>query len=464
MRSSTRTFIPAVLASLIAHTAVTGSLLAQPLPSDSAIRAIIQPRVDAGRFAGIAVGLVSRDNQRRVVAYGPTAGVTKFDGNTVFEIGSITKTFTAAILADMVRKGEVSLADPVAKLLPAGTVVPQRNGKQITLLDLATQSSGLPRMPDNLTPKDNDNPYADYTVAQMYAFLARYTLPRDPGEKYEYSNLGVGLLGHALALRAGKSYEQLVTERVLAPLGMKDTRIALTPDLQKRLAPGHTDTGKPISNWDLPTFAGAGALRSTVNDMLAYIRANADSTATRLGPTLALAHLERHAGPAATTALGLAWHRTRMPSGHLIVWHNGGTGGYRSFTGYDEGSGLGVVVLTSTSNSVDEIGMHLLDASVPLPVIPKARKEVILPAASLDRYVGVFEAAPTFVLTITHEGTRLFLQATNQPKFEIFAEAEDEFFLKVVDAQISFAHDASGAVTSLVLHQNGQNLAAKKRQ
>jgi CubicO group peptidase (beta-lactamase class C family) len=397
------------------------------------------------------------------VAYGPTAGVTPFDGNTVFEIGSITKTFTAAILADMVRKGEVALSDPVQKLLPAGTVIPQRNGKQITLLDLATQSSGLARMPDNMTPKDNDNPYADYTVAQMYAFLAKYSLPRDPGATYEYSNLGVGLLGHALALRAGKSYEQLVIERVLTPLGMQQTRITLTPELGKRLAPGHTDTGRPIANWDLPTLAGAGALRSTVNDMLTYIHANADSTATKLGPTLAMAHIERHATPTPVTTLGLAWHRTKLPSGHTIVWHNGGTGGYRSFTGYDEASGLGVVVLTSTSNSVDEIGMHLLDATVPLPAIPKPRKEVTLPAASLDRYLGVFDAAPTFAITITREGSKLFLQATNQPKFEIFASAEDEFFLKVVDAQLSFLHDAGGAVSTLILHQNGQDLTAKKR-
>ncbi len=351
---------------------------AQTMPTDADVRGIIQPRVDAGRFAGVAVGLVSRDNQRLIVSYGPAAGVTPFDGNTVFEIGSITKTFTAAILADMVRKGEVALTDPVQKFLPAGTAIPQRNGKQITLFDLATQSSGLPRMPDNMKPKDESNPYADYTVPEMYAFLAKYTLTRDPGEKYEYSNLGVGLLGHALSVRAGKSYEQLVTERVLTPLGMTDTRITLTPALRARLAPGHTDTGKPSSNWDLPTFAGAGALRSSVNDMLTYIHANADSTATKLGPTLALTHFERHAGPAAVTSLGLAWHRTRMPSGHTIVWHNGGTGGYRSFTGYDETTGLGVVVLTSTANSVDEIGMYLLDASVPLPAIPTARKEVAL--------------------------------------------------------------------------------------
>ena len=445
-------------------TAVPHTLPAQtaPLPSDSAIRAIIIPRVDAGRHAGIAVGLVTRNDQRRAVTYGPDVGVAPFDGNTVFEIGSITKTFTGALLAAMVKGGEVALDDPVAKYLPAGTVVPTRNGKSITLLDLATQSSGLPRLPLNLKPTDNDNPYADYTVADMYVFLAGYQLTRDPGAQYDYSNLGFGLLGHALALRAGTSFEQAVTSRLLTPLGMKDTRIVLTEAMRQRLAPGHTDRGRRTANWDLPTLAGAGALRSTVNDMLTYIRATADSNSTPLGSTLALATVERRASAARST-IGLAWNRVKSPSGQTIVWHNGGTGGYRSFAGYNESTGVGVVVLSNTANSVDEVGLHLLDSSIPLPPIPKARKEVALPVAVLERYIGVYELAPTFTVTITRDGTRLFAQATAQGMFELFAEAEREFFAKVADVQLSFSADAGGNVTGIVLHQGGQHIPGRTR-
>ncbi len=447
-----------LLLSLVA----AASLAAQSTPSDSAVRAILKERVDAGRFAGVAVGFVSRDNQRRVIAYGPNAGVQPFDGNTVFEIGSITKTFTASILADMVRKGEVALADPVVKFLPAGTVIPGLDGREITLLDLATQSSGLPGMPDNFKPKDNTNPYADYTVAQMYEFLGRYKLPRAIGEKYEYSNLGVGLLGHALSLRAGKDYESIVTARVLKPLGLKDTRITLTSSLQKRLAPGHGPDGSAAHNWDLPTLAGAGALRSTVNDMLTYLRANADSTSKPLGATLAMAHGERKAiSPA--MAIGLAWHRLKTPAGNTIVWHNGGTGGYRTFAGYVEATGQGIVVLSNTAQGVDDIGFHLLDPSLPLAPLPKVRKEVTLSAEALDRYLGTFQLAPAFALTITREGAQLFAQATDQPRFALFAESDGEFFLKVVDAQVSFTKDASGVVTGLVLHQNGANVPGKKK-
>ena len=447
-----------LLLSLVA----AASLAAQSAPSDSAVRAILTERVDAGRFAGVAVGVVSRDNQRRVIAYGPNAGVQPFDGNTVFEIGSITKTFTASILADMVKKGELTLDDPVVKFLPAGTVIPERDGRQISLLDLATQSSGLPGMPDNFKPKDNTNPYADYTVGQMYEFLGRYKLPRGIGEKYEYSNLGVGLLGHALALRAGRDYESVVIARVLRPLGMKDTRITLSPSMQRRLAPGHGPDGSAAHNWDLPTLAGAGALRSTVNDMLTYVRANADSMSKPLGATLALAHGARRP-VSSVMAIGLAWHRLKTPAGNTLVWHNGGTGGYRTFAGYDEVTGQGIVVLSNTSQSVDDIGFHLLDASVPLAPLPRVRKEVALSAEALDKYLGTFQLAPTFALTITRDGAQLFAQATDQPRFALFAESDGEFFLKVVDAQVTFTKDASGVVTGLVLHQNGANMPGKKK-
>ena len=168
----------------------------------------------------------------------------------MFEIGSITKVFTAAILADMVARGQVRLDDPVAQLLPATVKVPSRNGRRITLLDLATQSSGLPRLPTNFAPKDSANPYADYGDQQLYDFLSGYELPRDPGATYEYSNLGMGLLGHALARKAGMSYEQLVSRRVLAPLGMKETAITLSPALRPRLVPGHGDTGQVVAAQD----------------------------------------------------------------------------------------------------------------------------------------------------------------------------------------------------------------------
>jgi len=427
----------------------------QGLPSDSAVRAILAPRVaafpafpDSGKHgAGIVVGLLDANGRRRIVAAGVDAGA-------VFEIGSITKVFTASVLSDMVARREVKLDDPVANYLPRAVHMPVR-GRPISLLDLATQVSGLPRLPDNLAPRDPSNPYADYSVRQLYEFLSRYQLPRDPGASYEYSNLGMGLLGHALALRARMSYEQLVARRLLTPLGMRETAITLTPPLRARLAPGHDEAGKVVPNWDLPTLAGAGALRSTASDMLAFLAANVDTSATPIGRALRQTHDPRQATDNPNLKVGLAWHILSRPIGN-IVWHNGGTGGYRTFIGFDPVRRIGVVVLSNFNRSVDDLGYHLLDESFPLEPPPQRHAEVAVDSLVLARYVGDYELAPTFHIVITREAMHLFLQATAQPRFPIFAESDSTFFLTVVDAQITFRPDG------LVLHQNGQHIPGRK--
>ena len=245
----------------------------QIAPPDSAIARWIAERVDNGYASGIVVGILDGGRTRFISRGGNEASGKALNGESIFEIGSITKVFTNILLADMVQRGEVALDDPVSKYLPVSVKVPSRSGKEITLLDLATVSSGLPSLPSNMAPKDMGNPYADYTVQQMYDFLSSHTLRRDPGATYEYSNLGMGLLGHALALRAGKSYEQLLTERVLEPLGMRDTRITLTPSMTRRFAVPHDGDLEVVKPWDLPTMAGAGALRSSAREMLRFAAA-----------------------------------------------------------------------------------------------------------------------------------------------------------------------------------------------
>ena len=435
------------------------------LASDSAIRAIIKDRVDARLASGIVVGVLEPDGRRRIVAYGTSGSARPLDGNSVFEIGSITKTFTAALLADMVARGEVWLDDPVAKFLPA-VKIPSRNGRQITLLDLATQSSGLPGMPNNFAPKDPTNPYADYTSVAMYSFLGSYELPRDIGEKYEYSNLGVGLLGHILTLRGKADLETLYRRRLLDPLGMSDTRITLTPSMRERLALGHNQSGVIVPNWDLDALAGAGALRSTVADMLTYVAANlaadVDSTRGPLAPTLHATHVRRRAAGSSTMGIGLAWHILTTPDG-VITWHNGGTGGYRTFSGYDAAHRTGVVVLTNSNQGADDIGFHLLAPSVPLLSKKVVQRTAItLPPAALDAYVGEYELAPQFHIVITRGTDGLVAEPTGQGKAPLFAEKESEFFFKVVDAQVTFERDSAGKVTAMVLHQNGQNLRGAK--
>ncbi|HEX7678961.1 MAG TPA: serine hydrolase domain-containing protein, partial [Thermoanaerobaculia bacterium] len=256
MKTSLKRIVVVLSLVLLAH-AGTGAVL-----PDKDIRAILADRIDVQRQGvGIVVGVIDPSG-RRTVAYGSTKkGEGPVDANTVFEIGSITKVFTSLLLADAVQRGEVALTDPVSKYLPPNVKVPERGGKKITLVDLATHTSGLPRMPTNFHPRDPGNPYADFSVAQLYEFLSSVELTRDIGSKYEYSNLGGGLLGHALALRAGTDYETLVRTRILEPLGMKSTAITLSKAMKDRLAPGHNAELQPVANWDIPTLAGAGALR-----------------------------------------------------------------------------------------------------------------------------------------------------------------------------------------------------------
>jgi CubicO group peptidase (beta-lactamase class C family) len=436
---------------------------AQQFISDSALKAILDDRVAAKRTMGIVVAVLEKGKPPRIQQAG-VSGLTDvpLDGNTVFEIGSITKTFTGALLADMVMRGEVKLEDPIAKYLPKSVKVPSRNGKQITLLDLATQSSGLPRLPNNMRPADFQNPYADYTVQQLYDFLSSYQLTRDPGAQYEYSNLGVGLLGHVLSLRGGKSYEELLKERILDPLGMNDTRITLTPSMKQHMAQGFDAMGTPVRSWDLPTLAGAGALKSTANDMLKFLAANLDSTSSSIGRVLAAAKLPRHDADRPGNSIGLGWHIVDV-YGTRATWHNGGTGGFRTFIGMDDARHRGVIVLTNSANTPDDIGFHVIEPKVELATAPgKKRTEITVDSAKLEPLTGVYQLAPDFQITVTREGAQLFAQATAQPKFPLFAESETEWFLKVVDAQLSFVKDSSGKFNSLILHQGGANVPGRR--
>ncbi len=438
---------------------------AAPLPSDAEILKILQERIDLyKKSVGIAVGLIAPDGATRTLSYGKFAqdDPRRPDANTVFEIGSATKVFTSLLLADMVTRSELSLDDPVSKYLPKTVKMPTRGGKEITLVDLATHSSALPRLPDNMKPKDPDNPYADYTVEQMYQFLSGYTLTRDIGAQYEYSNLAVGLLGHVLSLRGDSDFETLVRRRICGPLKMESTAITLTPDLRARLAPGHSDTLRRAANWDLPTLAGAGALRSTVNDLLKFLAANMDPKSPLAAAMQKQLSVRRPTGQP-TLQVALGWHIfTRFD--HDIIWHNGGTGGYHSFLGYDPRQHLGVVVLSNSANSIDDIALHLLDPRYELAKLqpPREHKEIKVDPRIFDAYVGQYELQPNVILSITRQGDALLAQATGQPRFRMFPESETDFFLKLVDAQITFVKDASGRVTSLILHQNGQDKTAKR--
>ena len=351
----------------------------------------IQNRIDNGITPSIVVGVIDNKGPRYYCFGKKSLTDSAVNEHTIYEIGSISKVFTGILLAHQSEAGKVDINDPAQKYLPSTVQIPKRGGKEITLGNLSDHTSGLPRMPDNFDPKDFSNPYADYTVEQMYAFLSGYQLPRDVGAEYEYSNLAQGLLGHILALNAGTSYEDLMISTIAGPLGMNETKIVFDENMKKNLAIGHSG-GREVSNWDIPTLAGAGGIRSSVYDMLKFLAANIGLTQTPLRSAMDKSHETRHF-KAGEARVGLAWHISKGKSGD-VIWHNGGTGGYRTFAGFVKETQKGVVVFTNSTEGADDIGFKLLNPGAMLnpvkaSIVPTFRK--ILDSLGVDAAIAHYK-------------------------------------------------------------------------
>jgi CubicO group peptidase (beta-lactamase class C family) len=321
----------------------------------AAIQKVLDEPTSSGRIRGLSVA-VHRGGETLYF----NAGVARVGGatptaDTVYEIGSITKTFTGLLLADAVARKEVALDQAARSLLPEGRSISDHQGKQITLEHLATHSSGLPRLPANLPMGNLSDPYADYTPALLYQAIARVPLASSPGDKVAYSNLGAGLLGHLLALRARVSYEALLRQRILDPLGMKDSAITLSKSLRARLAQGYDADGEARPPWHMRVLAGAGGLRSTARDTMRFVLAHMNLDHPGLAPAMRATLVSRK-DRGDGGRIGLFWHIDKG-----VMWHNGGTGGYHSFAAFSPAKRAAVVVLANTASGlVDSVGVRLL--------------------------------------------------------------------------------------------------------
>ena len=313
--------------------------------------------VRKGEVPGLIVG-VMRGSDRFVRGYGEIAvgsGVRP-NAQTVWEIGSITKTFTAMLLAIYVQRGVVSYNDPLQKYVPDWVKVPSYGGREIRLIDLATHTSGLPKDP-RLGGR------SQLSVDEMYRMTSAYRLTRAPGERFEYSNWGFALLAHALERATGKDYQQLVESDICVPLGLTDTRIALTPDELARQAQGYGPAGmpKPHDNPTWPAFNGAGALRSTMDDMMRYLGFNMGQMNTPLSALLPDLQRPLHAGGMPGTSVGLAWQMFEMRgTSNLVIWKNGAASGFFSYIGFVRNTGTGAVVIANRKAKVGRIAIQIL--------------------------------------------------------------------------------------------------------
>lgn len=342
----------------------------RPVIEKSVIDEIVEPFLKGKSYLGLVVG-TTQPQGRQILGYGHVTlqgeqQTPKPD--TLFEIGSITKTFTGLLLADQVVAGTMRLDDPVQKHLPADFVVPRRDDRDVTPLHLATHTSGLPIQPPTIglfaiTGKDPGNPYAEYRLPNLKRTLSNISLTRPIGSKFDYSNLGVGLLGQAVA-GAGKasSLEELMIQRIANPLGMVDTRMQLNEEQQRRLADGVSTFRLKASPWTFGCLEGCGALRSTAHDMLAYVEANLGRREIGLNEAFQLAHQPWRETRREGEFIGLCWFRKKpLTENRTVIWHNGGTGGYRSFVAFVPETNVGVVVLSTSTHVVDRLGGAILD-------------------------------------------------------------------------------------------------------
>jgi serine-type D-Ala-D-Ala carboxypeptidase/endopeptidase len=401
-------------------------------------------RAQVAYVPGVGIEIATLDSGRSEVrSYG-----AKLDADSAFEIGSVTKTFTATLFADMIGRHEVAPDDPIERYLPAGATAPTFEDRHITLADLATQSSGLPRMPANLSPANPDDPYVDYDDAKLLAFLSSYKLTRAPGATFEYSNLGFGLLGYLLARRLGVDYATAIRTRILEPLGMSHTLVATGARIVKTSG-GHDADGDPVPHWSFAALAGAGAIVSTPNDMLRYARANLES-AGPLGAATILAQQPRGDAGGGGRRLGYAW--VNDPDG--IVWHNGGTAGFRTFLGLDRAHDRAIVVFANGSlDAVDALGFHALDNKRPLPVAPVA--DAVVAPAILERYVGRYRFSDKSIATVSRDARGLSI-AFDQPLFRarLHPSSNDAFTVRSPHIDVRF--DDAGTGLKLIVAQAGE--------
>ncbi len=417
--------------------------------------ALIASRADGARGFGVILGVIDRGKTTIYTAGRLGPGGAPPDIDSVFEIGSVTKTFTAGLLALMVARGEVKLRDPIEGYLPHNVHAPAFEGRSITLLDLAEQRSGLPRDAANFT-----NAHAGYTEAQLFTFLSSFRLTRKPGTTFEYSNVGVGLLGDLLARRARVPYAELVRKRILVPLGMDASGIVVTPRALAHFAPGYTADGFPAQRFFLGALAGAGGMHASMRDMLTYLRAAMTDSRDQLHAAMEVAEqprtpirIGRFNEP---LAIGLVWV-TLVARG--ITWHNGGTAGYHAFIGFRRQTGRGVVLLTNQSQPIDDVGLHVLDRSFPLATPDLSQR---IAPERLAAYAGDYRFSDGSTIRLEARGSILLAHTQDAPEFGLYPASATRFVAKIAPLQITFEVAADGAVTGFVLEQGDQKERATR--
>lgn len=502
----------------------TGSPGAEEDEEEDPVQRVLRERVDEyGQTVGVVAGII-RGINRYVYAHGTLnrGTIRRVSGMTVFEIGQLSSLYTTAMLSLMVQRGDVNLADEVSAYLPETVTVPATPaGNPILIEHLATHTSGLPRLPDNLVSSAPDDPLKGYSVELMYAFLDRYAAAQRDGhespfdfegpngedpdgegplvregedrsdtpgrdepedrydmespigteDRYVYSDLGMGLLGHVLERAAGESYDTLIRELLGDPIKLANTANAPTPSMRTYLATGHDDARRPVPAWSDTTLVGGTGLRSNLLDMMTLVSASmgiiyalpedfTEDDSTRYHASFDSLIVDRNPADEEGVRTALGWKVRQDERGRDIHWLTGRTNGFYAFAAFLKEWRKGVVVLSNSSASVEDIGFHLLSARNPLS--PPPRKVVHLTEVDYVARTGTYAFSPEFTVDITYSDGKLYGQPPGQPRSELVLESSGDFYLEEEDARITFVRDEEGHVDHFLFLQDGQTHRAER--
>lgn len=413
----------------------------------------LNERMEQDQIPGLSIALIIPDVGVSFHTFGyedfeQTHAVDEF---TLFEIGSVTKTFTGNLFLMLMTEYDFTGHTPIRELFYKDIEVPVFEEQEITIDHLLTHHSGLPRLPDNLADVSDSDPYKDYTIDQLLDFLTDHTLRRAPGDSFEYSNLGYMVLGYLAESITGSTYDELIEYYFTGPLGMSATD--RLPDDSFRFATP-TAFGQPVQEWNFDHIRGVGELKSNSEDMARYLQAHLEFSDMPLKNIM-----KKSRQPIVSlnenTLFGTSWMiQTTEADGDTLVHHGGGTGGFRSFVGYSPVSGRGAVVLSNSVANIEDIGLHLLNPSA------FHAKELIeetgVSIAQLDRLTGIYTSDLLPPFTITHNGETLYAQLESQPALPYTAVSDTDFINSTVGAELHFEFDSEETAMAFILHQAGQ--------
>ncbi len=426
----------------------------------SSIKTNIRRRVDFGYNASIVIGVTDAAG-RDFYAYGtPHRGQDQLpDENTLYEIGSVSKVFTTSLLAVLAKAGEMDYDDPVSDYLPNASGVPTRQQRAITLEHLATHVSGLPNNPPSVFFNSPVNPFFPFPETELYEFLATYQLPRNPGAEFEYSNLGLGLLGFALGNANNQDYETTLRERLLDPLGLNDTTVTTSAEQANRRATGyHGVIARPP--FRMENLDGAGAIVSTVSDLLTFVEHHLQLAESAIGPALQDTHRRRVSAGSPGSDVGLGWFRIDLGN-RTILMHDGATMGHNSFLGFDPVAKRGVVVMTNNRlhaySAVQDLGLKALEPNFPATSIRRPRT---ITTEALRSFYGnyVSDDGNSFFFDVQQDHLTLAFSGDQGVSVTVYPVRENEFrfYDAATEGTARFETDADGVFTGMQWDQEGQ--------